>query len=302
LPADVSASDAEFFACAGGTSTLHMQMTFQGNLYGNRPMQLQVLRGNFILRNPGTGQTGSTINVTSDHSGTILALVEVSPGVPTQVAIVRVIDTATGVYADQAFVIGGTPLPGNAPLTTVPTDLTFTGGLSTECGTGVADVLVFDGTPPYTAFATNPNTSVTPTTTSTTPGRFTVSANNKFVCLDKVPVVITDANNQRATVTVTTELGTAKPPTVQPFTVQPTTLTVACGQTGSVSVAGGNGVASYSVNSDHPRVIAFTFNNTVSVTRMTGDGPTVFPTTANVSVTDGSSVQTVTVTVPANCP
>jgi len=258
-------------ACAGGASILSMQATFQGNLYGNRAFTLQVLKGPFNLRNVATGQSGQTINVVSDHSGTVLAEVDVTNGAPSSVAVFRVQDTATGVYADQAFVISGAATGGT--LTTVPSSISFSAALSTECGTGFSDVLILDGTPPYTAFALNPNTRVTPTTSSDKPARFTISASNKDVCLDKVPVVFTDANGASATIQVTTTPGTAAPPTVTPFTVAPTTVgPLACGQTANVSVAGGNGVGSYSANSDNPRVIAFVFNNTVGISRVNGDG------------------------------
>ena len=49
-------------------------------------------------------------------------------------------------------------------------------------------------------------------------------------------------------------------------------------------------------------MVAFTFANQAGITRVTGDGATAYPTTGTVSITDGFSVVTVDVTVPANCP
>jgi hypothetical protein len=112
-------------------------------------------------------------------------------------------------------------------------------------------------------------------------------------------VVFTDATGARTTVEVITERGPA-PPALAALAVAPTALTLTCGSSGSVSVVGGTG--RYTVNSTHPRVIAAVSGNTVTITRLTGDGASAFPTSAGISVSDGLSVVTVTATVPGNCP
>jgi len=287
-------------ACAGGTTAVQMQATFAGNLHGNEQFRLEVVRGNFALRHPVTGQVDHSITVTSDHTGTVIGLIEVPLGVPRQVAVIRVIHVATGVYADQAFIIDGTTIPPSEALTAIPSVFTFTGALSTECGTGFGDFLVFGGQPPFTATSTNPTILVTPTVSNTNPGRFTVAASNPTICVDNAAVIVTDSFGQRTTVSVTTAPGSTTPPPPTPITIEPATITLACGTSGSVSVIGGSGPLS--VSSSHPRVTAIQSGTTLTITRLSGDGVTIYPTSATISVTDGAQVASLTATVPANCP
>ena len=302
-PAAAAGTTAITTACAGGETLMHISATFNGALNGNKAFRLIVMRGNFTIRTIDTQQNGTTVTTNSDHSGTVSAIIQVPTDAATQVAIIRVQDVATGVYTDEAFVINGRTGTGNngGSLTAIPTDLTFTGGLSTECGTGASDVLIFDGTAPYTFANVDPqDITVTPASSNDNPGRFTITALNKNICLDKSPIVFTDAANRRVTVTVTTKAGSVTPPAPAAFDVQPTTVTVGCGQTATVSVVGGSGL--YAANSTHPRIVAFTFGNSAGITRVTGDGATTYPTTGTVTITDGTTIKTVTVNTVANCP
>ena len=283
---------------SGCSTAFQMNATFNGSLHGNQQFTFQVIRGNFALRHPVTGQVSSTITVNSDHTGSVAGIIEATAGAPTQIAVIRTIHVPTGVYADTVFVINGPDLTG--ALTAIPNELTFTGVLSNQCGTGQQEFLVFDGTPPYSATTVHPNVVVLPVSANTEPGRFSVTVSNPTVCLADTPIVVTDSVGRRVTVSVSSEPGSAAPPPPVPFNVSPLTMTLACGAQGSASIVGGSGT--YTVNSNHPRVFGFLFGNTVSVVRQAGDGATVFPTTAIVSVTDGATIQNITVTVPANCP
>jgi hypothetical protein len=287
-------------ACTGGTTLAQLQAVFGGNLHGDQQFRLEVIRGNYSLRNPVTGQASNIITVTSDHTGTVIGLIEVPAGVPAQIAVIRVVHIPTGVYADQAFLIGGAALQPTEPLTPVPNAFTFTGATSAECGTGFGDFYVFGGIPPFSAVSANNSIIVTPPQTSDNPGRFTVGASNPTICVSNGTVIVTDSLGRRATVTVTTEPGSAAPPEPVPITVSPKTITLTCGTSGSVTVVGGSGPLS--VASSHPRVTAIISGTTITVTRPVGDGATVYPTAATISVTDGSQVATLDATVPANCP
>lgn len=282
-------------ACAGGETAIQMTAVFAGSLGGNRVFRLEVIRGNFSLKHPVTGVEGNSITVNSDHTGLIIGLIEVPAGTPTQLAVIRIIDVDTGVYADQVFVIDG--ISATAGLTAIPNTITFTGALDTQCGTGSADVLIFDGAPPYTATSTNPqNVLVTPTTSPSQPGRFTIQAINPNVCSTST-VVVTDSRGGRVSITVTTAPGTATAP---PLAVSPGTITLGCGQSGSVSVVGGSG--SYSVNSSNPNVSAAVSGNTLTIARGGANPPVGAGTsTTTISVTDGATVGTVVVTAPTTC-
>lgn len=282
-------------ACRGGTTAVRMQAVFNGNLIGNRVFRFEVLRGNFTLRNPATGQASNTITVNSDHTGTVIGLIEIAANTGAGLGVLRVIDVATGVYADTVFVISGQST--SQLLSATPNTFTFTGPLTTVCGTGTADFIVFDGTAPYTAVSSFPSIVVTPTQSNTNPGRFTLTATNPNTCISNGTVVITDALGGRTTVTVNTEPGNIAPPPPIALAVGPTALTLGCGQSGSVTVIGGTG--GFAATSTSAAVTAVVGGNSVTITRAnTGTSPT----SVGIGITDGRTVATVTVTVPATCP
>jgi hypothetical protein len=286
--------------CSGGETAVRLAAVFNGSLAGNRVFRFEVLRGPVSFVFPGTNNTGSTITTNSDHAGIVTAIMRVGANVPTQIGVIRVVDVATGVYADHVFVISQAT-PTGTLLAAIPNEITFTGALSTECGTGVAEFLVFDGAAPYTATSSSPDVQVRRIGGSgDQPGRFEVRANNPGVCLDGVSVIVTDANGSRVVVEINTERGTITPTPPPDLAVAPSSITLACGTSGSVTVVGGSG--SYRVASSHPRVTAVAGTNTVTITRPTGDGAVAFPTTGTISITDGTDIVTVNATVPANCP
>jgi hypothetical protein len=309
-------------ACAGGETNIFLRASISGNLNSNREYRFEVVRGPFTwICNNTTVQgctvsnSGNVVTTRTDHMGDAQVSFRVADNVGTQLAVFRVVDVATGASTAHVFTITGTPIGG--ALEAIPDAFTFTGINTAQCGTGTADFLVFDGTPPYTAISSSPNVTVSrtgtlppydpPITSSTQPGRFTLQVSNPFVCLDEVPIVITDRFNSRTVVTVSTEAGSAPPPPT-PVTVTPGSLTLQCGQSGSVSVLGGpTGTATFSVSSPDPRVSATASGRTVTVTRAAADIPTVPPTPPGtiaytVTVTDGSTFTTIGISAPAVCP
>ena len=288
-------------ACAGSDSAVVMQATFAGNLFGNQPFRFEVLRGNFSLRNPATGQVAQSITLNSDHTGTVTGLITVPPGTPTQLAVLRVIHVPTGVYADHVFVINSVSITNE--IVALPDRFTFEGPLVGICGTGVGDFFVFDGTAPYTAVSSNPQIVVTPSVSTSNPARFTVTVNGASPPCPEGTIIVTDATGARTTVTVTSEEGTTEPPAPPDpvdLVVGPTAITLGCGQSGSVTVAGGSGF--FSVNSTSPSVTATVSGNTVTISRAGPAGPGSGTLNGTISITDGSQIVTVAVTAPANCP
>lgn len=284
--------------CAGGETAVRMQATFNGSLAGNRQFRFEVLRGNFSFRNPVTGQVGSTHTTTSDHSGTVTTILVAPQNIQSQIAVLRVIDVATGVYADHVFVISGFSATPPQNLTVLPNAFAFKAALASRCGTGSGSFLVLDGVPPYTAVSSDPNLSVSPATNNDNPALFSLSANNPLICLDDATIVVTDARGGRGTVTVDTLPGDEEPPALA---VGPTSLTLACGQSGSVAVVGGTG--NYFATSTNPNVVATAGGNVVTITRLGTPGSVGTGTmTVGIGVTDGQSIVTVSATVPAVCP
>jgi hypothetical protein len=297
-------TDGSAFACGGGETAVRFAATTNGALHGDELFNLYVLRGNAIFVDPATGANGNMISVRSDHTGEVLAILRTSANQPAQIGVIRVQEASTGVYADTAFVISGGAASGT--LTVLPDAFTFTGATTAQCGTGSGTFQVFDGVPPYTAVSANSSlASVSPSTSSTQPGTFRITASNAGLCGD-TSIIVTDSVGARATVTVTTAAGSAEPPTPPtPIVISPSSITLSCGQTGSVSIAGGGtggGTApTYSASTTDPNLTVTVTGSTLSVSRLGSAPPTGPNANSTVTVTDGSTFATMTVTSPSTC-
>jgi len=284
-------------ACAGGEAAVQFSATFAGNLFGDRPFRLEVLKGQFQFVFPQSGVLGNTVTTNSDHNGRVLATIQINGGIATQIGVIRVSDVATGVYADHAFVIQGTA--GNGALTAIPDTITFTGNLNTDCGVGTSGILVFDGVPPYNIFSSDPSITVTPAQSTSNPGNFTVQMISNTPPCHSGTGVVTDSTGARATIAVSSKAGAGAPPAPPALAVAPDTITLDCGLSGSVTVVGGSG--SYSANSSSANVTATVSGGTVSIKRLGVAPPLAANVDTSVSITDGSSVVSVTVSSPATC-
>jgi hypothetical protein len=310
-------------ACAGGETLIAMRAEINGNLLGNREYRFEIVRGPFTFSNIGPngqvlasgtlGPGGNTWTTRTDHTGEANAIIRVNNNVGTQIGVYRIVDVATGASTQYVLNIQGVPLSG--ALTAIPEEFTLAGPNSASCGTGAGDFLVFDGTPPYTAVSTFPQTLLVealdrPGTnvSQTQPGQFRFTATNPFFCMDPGTIVVRDANNRQVTVEVTTEAGSGDPP---PPPIQPTpgSLTLGCGAAGSVILVGGSGT--FTAASADARILTTSSARTVTITRAPTDpaGTPVSPTpgTPNpisyvVNVTDGTQVIGIGVTAPSNCP
>jgi len=290
--------------CSGGETALAFDSTFNGILFQGHQFRFEKVRGPFQFVDPlNTNNQVDVVTVTADHEGKFAVVIRVASGIPAQTALFKVTDLVTGAYTFRAFVIATSTTTNT--LTLIPDTISLTGPDATACGSGSTDVLVFDGQAPYKIICPDPRTSVASDTStpasSSDPGRFTVHVGQQLAgqCLTSVPCVITDANGTRAILSITTTVGAAAPAPVA-LTVAPTTLTLTCGASGAVTVVGGTGT--YSANSSHQRITATVSGNTVTITRLNGDVAAVFPTSGTVTITDGASIGSVAVTVPANCP
>jgi hypothetical protein len=284
-------------ACAGLESIVNVSPVTSGILSGGRAMRVERVTGDFDWVVEGTNTLQSTLNFTTDHRGIGIARLKVRVGAVTQIATFRLIDVASTLNVIQQFVITGGQPPG--ALTLVPNSLTFTAAQTTRCGTGSADVLIYDGQPPFTIQNSEPNLSVSPLVVPDLGGKFTVSAFNAALCLSGSTIVVSDNQGRRANLTVTTQAGTTAAP---PLTVSPAAVTLTCAaNVATVAVVGGAG-ANTAVSSS-PRVTAVVSGTSMQITRLLADGATgPFPTAVTISVTDGATIATVSVTSPASCP
>ncbi len=290
-------------ACAGGETALRIVANFNGALIGNRTYRLEVLRGPFFWVFPDGRIAGNTITVTTDHEGKAFAIFRVSSNVPTQLGVFRIVDVDTGVSTEHLFVITGTPLA--SELAIIPDEFTFTGRDTATCGTGSGQFLVFDGLPPYSAFSTFAQVTVTPASTDAQPGIFSFSVNDPNICLTGAIIVVTDARLARGIVTITTEAGTNDPPP-PPLRAIPSSITLTCtAPTASTLVVGGaDPAAAVSASTTDPNLSLVAAGRTVSITFNPPGGGVipVLPTvSATVTVTDGASTTNVTVRHPTDC-
>jgi hypothetical protein len=295
LPATIEAGSVP----AGCEVAVVFNATTSGNRGGDRRFRLDVIRGPFVFIDAVTGLTGNSIFVMSDHSGRVNAIIRTLSGQPTQIAVLRITEVETGVFTDTVFTITGAGA--GAVLEVIPAAVTFTGPDTTRCGTGDADVFVFDGSPPYSAVSTSPNVVVFAVDANSNPGVFRIRAVNPNVCVTAT-VIITDRFGARATVTVTTEPGTSDPPAppTPPVSVTPTTITLGCGQSGSVTITGGT--PPYSGSAADPNVTVVITGSTATITRRAIGGTAPGTVQSTVNVTDGATVAGITVNNPGTCP
>ncbi len=302
-PTGAGATGSSVQACAGRETVITVSPTFNGQRRPGTLLRFERLRGDFTflqcgsLRPPGTAPLPPSVQLNSitqvtDGTGIANVCIFIPLGARSQIASYRIFDVASGVYTDEIFIIDGATPAGT--LTTVPDTIIFT-GTNGRCGTGSADFLVFDGSPPYTATSTNGTVSVTPTTSPTQPGRFTVTlAIQGSPCPSGVQVVVTDSFGARGVVTVDSVQGAAGPP----LTVAPSAFTLACQQSGTGVVVGGTGT--YNAFSSGGGVSATVSGNQVVITRTGGPTP-VGTQDTSVNITDGNSIATITVTSPLAC-
>ena len=289
-------------ACSGTDTLIGLYPIFNGALWGNREFQFDKVRGNyqFVPEPPGINpQLVNTLRVRTGHTGYATARIRVEVGAPTQLASYKVTDIATGASTEYVFLILQQAPSGT--ITVLPgTAITFTGASAGACGFGSSDQYVFDGMPPYTI--TPPaGVSVTPLTLTENGSRFTISVGQGFpvTACPSGSVIIRDAQGRVASVDVSSVPGTSS----IPITVAPTPLPALTCTANTTQAAVVGGIGSLQVVSTHPRVQANISGNVLSVLRAaSGDGATIYPTTATLVITDGASLANVTVTVPANCP
>jgi hypothetical protein len=279
-------------ACSGTDSVVNLVPVSNGTLYGDRAFEFRKVRGDFqfVNENPlTTPQLVDQIRVNTDHEGKALVRLRVTNAAPTQIATYTVTDVTTGATTTQTFVIVQQPVVDAISL--LPSEITFTGSLSTNCGRGTADVFVFGGTPPYTITG-SAGLAISPTSLASSGGSFSVTVGVAAPPCPTGSVVVTDSKGSVGTVSVTSEVGSGSPPTLS---AAPTTIaSLTCGTSTPVTVIGGAG--SISATSQHPRITATVSGSTVTIRRLTGDPAPPYAATGTVTITDGSSIVTITIT------
>lgn len=292
--------------CSGGDADVRVTLSQGGIPLAARGVRFEVIQGDyrFITSLPGAGveTTALVQDVATDQSGIARARIRATALAPNQTALLQVTDLASGAFQRTVFAIA--QFTGNTPaFFTLPTSLTFTGPADNTCASSAtADVSVFGGSPPYQVSGGTSGFSVTPSVVGASGGRFQIFLSQTPSCFTDFPIAVTDASGRTISVLLSNRAGSGSlPPT--PLSVQPATLTLQCGSGNQASVVILGGTGTFSASTNHPRVQApAPVQRTLTITRQTGDGAVVYPTSALVTVTDGNTSAVVTVTVPATCP
>ena len=279
---------------AGGDTVARVSAVVNGNLVGDSAFQFDVVTGNMGFVNPiGSNTVTQSFTATSDHQGTVTAIVRVPAGVPTQIGIIRVTYVATGVSNVYAFTILGAT---GTPMTAIPSTFTFTGA-SGACGSGSGDFFVSGGVPPYHAVSSSSQIAVV--SDDNGQGHFTLTTAG--APCGSYSIIITDSGNSNpvnsATVTVTISAGAVAPaPTPTPLAASPPALDMggACGVSATATVVGGSGT--YSATTSAPQYLITTVSgHTVTVKRndVGGDPAPSVTSPQTLNITDGSSIASV---------
>ena len=306
--------------CSGGDAQVDVTAIVNGIKLTNRPIRFDVSQGDFRFVTPGTNALVTSIVVNTDENGVARVRVQALVTAPTQVAIFTSTDTVTGLVRRTNFVIVQ-QVSGTGILSILPSGpTTFTAGKApvgqpAQCPFGgIVDMYIYGGTPPYTVVSPLPQfLAVFPSVVDTNGGSYRVTQSG----CGSASLVVTDSRNRvvesAAVIGAAGPAGDAAPaPTPPSLTVSPTTVTVGCGQTGSVSLAGSGNFTVTVSTAGVPSTALFATPSsgaipaTVSFTR--GPGTINAPATAvpsNVNVlfnVAGATIVGVTITTPQVCP
>jgi hypothetical protein len=306
-PSPTQASSCSPALCSGTDAEVTVTLSQGGIPLAARGVKFEVVSGDFtfidsppLIAHDPPGDLTNVVTST-DEKGIARVRLHVNALAPNQTALLQVKDLISGAFRRTSFAIA--QYNGNTPsFFTLPSSLTFSGPNTSGCASGAfADVAIFGGTPPYRIVNVSPSVTLSTTTVAASGDKFRVSLAFTATCLTDVPIAVTDATGRTLTVTVSNVAGTTAPP----ISLAPSTIALSCSSgttavTSSFTISGGT--APFAAGTDHPRVSVTVTGRTVSVQRLGGDGTTSYPTTAIITVTDGTTTAAATATAPANCP
>jgi hypothetical protein len=306
--------------CSGGDAQVVVKAAQNGVVLRNRAIRFDVFQGGFQFITPGTNLPVNTLTISTDDQGEAVARIVVAAGAATQVATLQSSDVASGHFRRYNFNIVQ-QTSGASILSILPSaSITLKGekgraGLEGDCPTGLGarvDFYVFGGTAPYRIASPLPGVaSVTPSIITASGGSFSAQVNG----CGKVAFVVTDAADRSVeTAAIDAQRGdkgdAATPPTATVLSaVSPSTLSIGCGQSASVSVAGSGTFFTNVVTAGVPTsAFSVTATNTipgsVTFTRLKNTSGTAIalPSEIVVNIVAGTTIKEVKITTPISCP
>ena len=269
--------------CAGGDAQVIVKASRNGVNLPNRRIRFEVFQGAFQIVNPATGTLVNSLEVLTNDQGDAIVRITANAGATTQVATIQttdITDSTSPLVRRYNFNIIRS-VSGVAVLSVLPSASVKIAGARGTDGIGSCptlskvDYYIFGGTPPYSVASPRPDVaSVSPAMVTASGGKFTVTITD---CVT-VSFVVSDASGRTLeTSPLIAERGassSSSPPST--FAVSPSSLAIACGTSGSVTVSGTG--TSYSTS-----VIGVTSGPGLRVTASTG-----LMSTAGTSVTIGA--------------
>lgn len=301
-PSATQAAACGTAVCSGGDANVTVVLTQNGVPLSNRDVRFDVVSGDFriITSAPGLPEATSLSGTTrTDATGAATIRVRALTDATAQTALLQVTDISGGNTLRASFSIY--PVS-SAPLSAAPATVQFVGPNAASCATSGnrADVIVFGGRAPYQI--TQPASfQVSPTTLTASGQRFTVSPNGN--CSAAAPIGIVDANGASVSVSVSNVAGTTTV-TTSPLAVSPAEVTLdSCNTIAQIAIAGGRGAGTYfAVSGNNAVKVAVssdtaTNSGTARISRDVATPPpgSSIPSPVTVSISDGQTVQDVTV-------
>jgi hypothetical protein len=312
--------------CSGGDAQVVVKAALNGVVLRNRAIRFDAFQGNFQFVTPGSDALVPSLSINTDDQGEASARLRVGAGVPTQVATLQTTDVTSGLARRYNFnVVQQTD--GKGILSILPS-----GGVTIKGAKGVAgtnsgegtcangtpvDFYVFGGAAPYTAVSPLKTVAVVLQGGVIVPQAIVSASGGSFRGLvqgcGKVAFIVTDATGRTVeTATLEVQQGDKADAAVVPtFVVSPQQVTLACGQSGSVSLAGTGTFSAATVTVVNAGTIDVSplsgaLPATLTVKRQSGaiTPPQPVPTATfivSVNITSGSTIIPLNVTVPFTC-
>lgn len=298
--------------CSGGDAQIVVKAVLNGVVLRSRPIRFEVYQGPFQIVTPITNVLVNSLIVNTDEQGEAVIRITTPASIATQTATLQFTDTASGLSRRLNFnIIQQTS--GTGVLSSLPSgSITIKGGKGDvgqagKCPGTRVDFYVFGGTPPYTI------TSPLPILASPINSVVTSSGGGFAVQLGgcgSVSLIITDSKGlsieTAQIIAQQGDAGDAAAPVTTTLTVAPTSITVGCGQSASISLAGSGNFSTSIVTA------GVNAGFTIAPTAGTIPSPVTFrrdatpantqPTSIIVNVVAGATITPVTVNTPATCP
>jgi len=294
-----SGTDCGANLCSGQTGTATAVATGPGGA----PLVARQIRFDVVFGPIGIATSNpamplaQTLTVSTDLTGTAVAVIKAIVNSTTQPAQIRATDVTSGQQQIANFTVVNNTIGSQSPLTVVPATATITTSLQNVCSTGFrVDYFIYGGNPPYTVSSTFPASVTLVNSTVAASGGFFEAITNG-ACVDPLTFTIVDSAGKQTTSELHNVPGSGAPPAPAALKITPSTLTnTACtGKTFTFVITGGSPNYNVTVTPSGtatPQIVTTSGGTTAISGLVTGSGATTV-----IVVDSGAPQQTNTATI-----